>query len=213
VFNRQRVADEVPACYRNAMSLDLPSAGVGLSFAALLFVSGACGAVPAEPEVRSEAGSPDTGVVDAPGGNVNVSILDSSFTACRCHHGFGPGINGTAQIHVVSSETRSVTLVPGTFVLKDQTSGTAYTTTQAGDSHYSVFNVPGSEGNPPTAPSFQPVLAAGASTDISVTFYIDGVPSLPIPASPYVLLVDLGGGVTATSSPFALDEVLDAATP
>jgi hypothetical protein len=147
---------------------------------------------------------------------VQVTIQDMSFTACRCHHGFGLGINGTATVHVVNSGASPVTLTPGAFVLRDPMTGKGYTTNEAGEqnssSYYSLENVPGTEANPPTPPSFQPVVAPGGFTDISVSFYIDGV-TLPVPPSPYVLDVDLGADAKATSKTFALSESLDASTP
>jgi hypothetical protein len=140
---------------------------------------------------------------------VRVTLRDIMFTACQCHHGYAPGIDGAAVVHVLNSGASSVTLIPGTFVLRDAMTGVGYTTNESGEqsssSYYSLENVPGTETNPPTPPSFQPVVAPGGSTDISVSFYIDGV-TWPVARSPYELEVDLGGGATATSKTFALIE-------
>jgi predicted small lipoprotein YifL len=190
------------------------------SVAALLLLLAACGSVTGEPAAVPDAavsGKPDAGPdASQAHGSVQVTIQDMSFTACRCHHGFGLGINGTATVHVVNSGASPVTLTPGAFVLRDPMTGKSYTTNESGEqnsfSYYSLENVPGTEANPPTPPSFQPLVAAGASTDISVSFYIDDV-TWPVPPTPYVLEVNLGAGATATSKTFALSEALDASTP
>jgi hypothetical protein len=196
------VADLAGACYRTAMSPTFESLRVRrASLALCLVVLLACGET-----VSGDIGAaPDSAA--PPQGSVEVSLHDISFTACRCHHGFAPGIDGAATVHVVNAGARVVTLVPGAFVLRNQTTGAAYTTreSESGSGYYSLENVPGSESNPPTPPSFQPALAPGGSTEISVSFYIDDV-KWPVAASLYELEVDLGVGVTATSAPFALTE-------
>jgi len=162
----------------------------------------ACGDVLEDTQSVPDSASPVSGALQ-------ISLRNLAFTACRCHHGFAPGIDGAATVHVVNSGPSPVTLVPGAFVLRNQTTGTAYTTLEAGhansSSYYTLENVPGTTANPPTPPSFQPIVAPGGSTDISASFYIDGV-KWPVTPSLYELGVDFGNGATATSTAFALAE-------
>jgi hypothetical protein len=183
---------------------------VGFCTVALGSAFGACGGLAASDRNDAPGGpSPVQGSLDTQVGQV-------AFEECRCHHGFAPGIDGTAQIHVVNSSATSVTLAPGAFILRNRATGVQYvnyefdspgrTSSPSPSSYYTLENVPGTQQTPP---SFEPVVAPGGSTDISVSFYIDGLMTWPVTPTPYVLEVDLGGSTPATSKTFALTEILD----
>jgi hypothetical protein len=185
------------------MSLGFASALVrGAWRAPLLVLVVACGDILGDAQPVADSASPANGAL-------RIELQNIAFTACLCHHGFAAGIDGAATVHVVNSGFSPVTLVPGAFVLRNQTTGTAYTTLEGGhadsSSYYTLENVPGTAANPPTPPSFQPTVAPGGSTDISVSFYIDGV-KWPVTPSLYQLRIDFGDGATATSAAFALAE-------
>jgi hypothetical protein len=72
------------------------------------------------------------GSVEAEPAQLTVAIESPSFTWCRCHHGFGPGLDGTATVKIQSTGKSSATFTAVSLRLLPAGTGPTYSSADSG---------------------------------------------------------------------------------
>jgi len=127
------------------------------SLAALAF---ACGGATdtTDKGQTTPAGDPDALV---------LTLSSGDFSYCECHHGFGPGVNGSLELRIQNPSSRARTLDRGALTLSGATR--AYSTIPPGFRMVPEDHQFMNDGSVPGV-----TIPAGASARLFLSAYIDG---------------------------------------
>ena len=117
----------------------------------------------------------DAIATDAPAGKLTVDLLFPSVSWCKCHHGFGPGLDGLMTFTAKSTAATAIKVELLIVRLVPTAGGPTYSTADGGSVQFKT----------PAGTFSSITVDAGATVNPQLKLIIDTTVSDPPPSTPY----------------------------